>query len=66
MYSLNIILTDSTSITAQDEFETEEEAVQQCQIFAINGYYSRATRTYWPPLRINCIKVVSKDYTNKC
>ena len=57
-FNISIILNDGTQIATQDEFETEDDAVNQCQTYAINGYYSRTTKTYWVPTCINHMLIV--------
>ena len=55
---LQIVLKDGSSFFTQDEYTTEEETVNQCQMFATNGYYSRVAKVYYPPFCIDKIKLV--------
>ena len=52
-YNVKIILNDGTEIKSLEDFDSEDEAVNQCQQYAVNGYYSRSTKKYWVPTCIH-------------
>ena len=64
-FLIDLILNNGTQIRTQDEFDSEDDAVNQCQTYGINGYYSRTTKTYWGPTCISHMKVTPKDEANK-
>jgi len=59
-YTLTIFTKDNVKIKTTDEFINEDDAINQCQYYGVNGYYSRVLREYTPPYQISKIFILNE------
>ena len=56
---LKIFIVEGPEITAQDEFKSEEHAIEQASNYGTTGYYSRIRKVYYPPHQIKHIQLIT-------